>query len=97
MKGIVLFLPLAALVVFAGYLGLRAGQVPSETELINRYAAAYLASAPHGAKATDCAARPHADEAVRMVITCAAPNGVTTHFFVGPRGEALPVPQGPSA
>lgn len=91
------FLPVAMLVAFAGYLGIQIGQVPSETEIINRYAAAYLVTAPDGASLTDCAATTHPDEAVRMVINCAHPSGLTTTYFVGPRGEALPEPQGPTA
>ena len=91
------FLPLAGLVVFAGYLGLQVGQVPSETEIINRYAVAYLESAPSGARATDCAATPHPAPEVRMVINCVHPMGLTNTYFVGPRGEALPEPQGPDA
>ena len=91
-----LFLPFGALVVFTAYLGWQHGQVPSETEIINRYAAAYLASAPEGAKPTDCAAIPHPDRAVRMVINCAHPSGLITTYFVGPRGAALPEPQGPA-
>lgn len=90
------FLPLAGLVAFAGYLGLQSGQVPSETEIINRYAAAYLETAPQGASLTDCAASPHPDDAVRMVVNCVHPSGLTTTYFVGPRGIALPEPQGPS-
>ncbi len=90
------FLPLGALIVFAAYLGLQRGQLPSETEIINRYAAIYLDTAPAGASATDCAAAPHPDPAVRMVISCAHPSGVTTTFYAGPRGQSLPQPQGPS-
>ena len=90
-----LFLPLAALVVFAAYLGWQYGQTPSETEIINRYTATYLAMAPEGAQATDCAAMPHPDPDIRMVITCAHPTGVATTYFVGKRGQALPEPQGP--
>ncbi|MEO1638989.1 MAG: hypothetical protein AAFU41_07040 [Pseudomonadota bacterium] len=92
-----LFLPLIALIIFTAYLGLRFGQVPSETEIINRYAATYLATAPEGAQPTDCAAAPHPDEAIRMVITCAHASGLTTTFFVGPRGGSLLPPEGPSA
>lgn len=97
MKRTYLFLPLAALVAFAAYLGLQRGQLPTETELINRYAAAYIASAPAGASETDCAATSHPDQAIRMVIICVHPFGLTTTYFVGPRGEALPEPQRPSA
>lgn len=92
------FIPVAALAVFAGVLGLRMGQVPSETEIINRYAAAYLDMSPAGASLTDCAATTHPDPGVRMVITCVHPNGVATTFYAGPRGEPLPDPhQGPAA
>lgn len=93
----VYFVPLVALVIFAGYLGLRSGDLPDETEIINRYAAAYLETAAEGAKATDCAASPHPDVAIRMVINCTHETGLTTTYFVGPRGEAVPEPTGPSA
>ena len=96
MRRLWLFLPVAGLVAYAAYLGLRAGQLPSETELINRYATAYLRTAPSGASATDCAASPHPDVTIRMIIACAHPSGLTTTYFVGPRGEALPEPQGPT-
>ena len=92
-----LFLPLAALVIFAAYLGLQYGRLPSETEIINRYAAAYLTTAPDGAQPPDCSATTHPSEAIRMVITCVHPAGLITTYYVGPRGEALPEPQGPSA
>ncbi len=90
MKRSMLFLPLGALVVFAAYLGLRVGDVPTETEIINRYAAAYVANAGDGAQPTDCAATIHPDEAVRMVINCSHPNGIITTYLVGPRGESIP-------
>jgi len=91
------FLPVACLVAYAAYLGWQRGQLPSETEIINRYAAAYLAAAPQGAAPTDCAATPHPDDVVRMVISCVHPLGLVTTYFVGPRGEALPPPEEPSA
>jgi uncharacterized membrane protein YebE (DUF533 family) len=91
------FLPVAGLVAYAAYLGWQRGQLPSETEIINRYAAAYLEMAPEGAQPTDCAATAHPNEAIRMVITCLHSSGMTTTYYVGPRGEALPEPRGPSA
>ena len=91
------FLPLIAFVAFAGYLGLLSGQLPSETEIINRYAASYLQSAPAGAAPTDCAAATHPDPAIRMVVSCSHPNGVVTTFYVGPRGNTVPQPEGPAA
>ena len=96
MRRSLFFLPLTALIAFVAYLGLQWGQLPSETEIINRYATAYLETAPDGATATDCAARPHPDEAVRMVMNCVHPGGLTTTFYIGPRGESVPPPQGPS-
>jgi hypothetical protein len=96
MRRAVFFLPVAGLIAFVGYLGFQRGQVPSETEIINRFAAIYLQTAPNGAALTDCAASPHPDPAVRMVINCAHPFGVTTTFYVGPRGATVPQPQGPS-
>ncbi|MGJ8622277.1 MAG: hypothetical protein ACSHW1_05820 [Yoonia sp.] len=96
MRSPLFFLPFAALLVFVAYLGFQYGRLPSETEIINRYAAAYMASAPSGAAPTDCAATSHPDEAIRMVINCVHPFGVITTYFVGPRGAALPQPQGPA-
>lgn len=89
------YLPVAALLVFAGYLGLKSGRMPDETEIINHYAAAYLQIAPNGASPADCAASPHPDPAVRLVVNCVHPLGLTTTYYVGPRGEALPEPAGP--
>lgn len=97
MKRWMYFIPVATLVVFAGFLGLRNGDVPGETEIINRYAADYLSTAPEGAELTDCVATPHPDEAIRMVIICTHESGLITTYYVGPRGQALPEPQGPSA
>ena len=91
------FLPVAGLVAYAAYLGWQRGQLPTETEIINRYAATYLAMAPEGAQATDCAATAHPNEGIRMVISCVHSSGLTTTYYVGHRGEALPEPQGPSA
>ncbi|WP_342075241.1 hypothetical protein [Yoonia sp. SS1-5] len=89
MKRRMIFLPVIVLVAFAAYLGLRAGTVPTETEVINRYAATYVATAGDGAALTDCAATSHPDPIVRMVIHCAHQSGLTTTYFVGPRGESI--------
>lgn len=85
------------LVLPAAYFGYRLGSVPTETEIINRYAAIHVQLAGDGAAATDCAARPHEDPAIRMVITCQGPNGTGAVFYAGKRGEALPAPEGPDA
>ncbi|MDX8352355.1 hypothetical protein [Cognatiyoonia sp. IB215182] len=80
------FLPLVVLIAFAGYLGLRAGRLPSETEIINRYAALYVAEAGAGAQMTDCAAIPHPDPTIRMTVMCQPPKGDAITYLVGPRG-----------
>lgn len=80
-----LFLPLAALVVLTGYLGLRLGQPLSETQIISRYAARYVAEAGAGAQVTDCAATPHPD--ARMIVVCHHADGATYSYVVGARGE----------
>lgn len=90
MKRWAIFAPFAGLVVYAGYLGLRASDLPSETDIINRYAADYTARAPEGARLTDCAATTHPGETVRMVINCTHPNGDITSYLVGPHGQLVP-------
>jgi hypothetical protein len=92
MRRWVVFMPLVGLVVFAGYLGLRAGDIPTETDIINRYAAVYLTAAPDGAAPTDCAAAPHPAPDIRMVINCAHSSGLTTTYYVGARGQSMPDP-----
>ena len=82
-----LFLPLAALVVLTGYLGLRLGQPPSETEIIARYAARYVAEAGPGAQVTDCAAAPHPQ--ARMVVVCHHSDGASYRYVVGARGGLI--------
>lgn len=96
MRRSLFFLPLGALIAFAAYLGLQFGKLPSETQIINRYAAEYMRIAPAGAKPTDCAATSHPNAGVRMVINCVHDSGVTTSFFVNARGSVVPQPQGPS-
>jgi len=86
----VFFLPLVGLVAFSGYMGLRLGQVPTDTEIINQYAERYLATAPTGAEVTDCAAVPHPSDAIRMIVHCVHESGVAATFFIGPRGRELP-------
>lgn len=96
MKRTYFFLPLAALIAFAAYLGFQRGQLPTDTEIINRYAAIYLHVAPEGAQATDCAAQPVSDKSVRMMIFCAHSSGPAWTYFVGPRGDTVPPPGAPA-
>ena len=67
----ILFLPFIGLVVLAGYVGYRMGSValPSEGEVIARWADEYVGWAGGSAMPTDCYARPGQGE-VWMIITC---------------------------
>ena len=79
------FLPVAALTVAAAYLGWRLGQPVSESEIIARWAARYLAEAPEGARASDCLARAGTG-AVRLTVVCRHPGGAVFVYPAGPRG-----------
>lgn len=71
MKHWPLFLPFAAMVALAGYIGFQLGSVslPSEGEVIARWANEYSSWAGGSADPTDCSARPGQGD-VWMIITC---------------------------
>lgn len=94
-----LFAPFAALTVAAGYLGLQLGQPVTETEIITRYAAAYVDEQGRGAQLSDCLATPNQRADVRLVVRCTHPEGTVYSYYAGPRGELRPVddPQEPQA
>ena len=94
----VVFLAVLILGLPAAYFGYRLGQVPSDTEIIEAYAAQYVRDMRRdGAAATDCLARPHDDPGVRLVITCVSPDGVSAIFYAGQRGNPVTPPEGPDA
>ena len=97
MRRSALFLPFGALVLFAGYLGWRESKIPSESDVINHYAARYVAEAADGADVTDCFARPHYGTQVRLVVVCEHPTGAVTRYYVGLHGQLLPEPELPDA
>ena len=74
----------------AGGYGLTLAQSPTDTDLINQYAARYVANAPTGAALTDCTGRPGQGERVRLIVDCAHPKGTSTQFLVGPQGQFVP-------
>ena len=82
-----IFAPLAALILLTGYLGLRLGQPLTETEIIDRAAARYVAEVGSGAAPTDCAATTHPQ--ARMIVICHHPDGDTRSYVMGDRGEIL--------
>lgn len=72
------------MVVFGAWLGWQLGQPQSDTTIITAYATDYIDQT--GGEATDCAARPSSDPAVRMVIDCLRPSGAGVRYVIGPRG-----------
>ena len=89
MKRLIYFLPFIVLVAYAAYLGLRAGRLPSDSEIVEVFVNAYLSMSPDGARSTDCVATPHPSPDVRLEITCTHATGVQTTFLAGPRGAAV--------
>ena len=64
---------MVVLTVVAGLFVYRAGFVAAnitETDVINHYAALYVAEGPEGASLSDCAAQPGAETGVWLVINC---------------------------
>ena len=89
-----LFLPVALLAVFAGYLGWRAGQPVSETDILEAYAARWVAV--EGGEATDCAGQPDPRAEVRMVVRCER-GGRAMVWYVDARGRDLALQAEPGA
>jgi hypothetical protein len=86
------FAPFLAFLVWIAVLGLQLGQIPSDSALIDRFAARYVAGAPAGAQRQDCAAIAHPDPDLRLLIICAHPDGSLTRFDVTLRGGLAPPP-----
>ncbi len=82
-----LLIPIIILILLSGWFGFRMGRVPGDTQIIRNYAERYLATAPEGAKATDCAATTY--PSARMIIVCHHPSGLRRSFVVGQRGQLL--------
>ncbi|WP_299301760.1 hypothetical protein [uncultured Litoreibacter sp.] len=75
----------------------RAALQITETQIIETYASQYLATAPKGAKLTDCKAKPGPQSHIRMVVICGpARFDADRHYeyHVGPLGGLI-VKHGP--
>lgn len=83
-----LWLPIAAMIVLAAVLGYQAGRVPTETEIIERYAARYVKQRGAGARLTDCTAGPGEGD-VRIVLRCTHVMGDVTVMDIGLRGRLI--------
>jgi hypothetical protein len=67
------WLPLGVLTVVAGLFLFRAGWIVAnltETDVINHFAARYVADQGEGARMTDCTAVPAADPGIWLVVRC---------------------------
>ena len=76
------WMPLVLVTVLAGLFAYRAGYVAAnltETDVINHYAARYVAEGPDGAKVTDCSAQPGQSEDVWLVVICGGPAHVVRY------------------
>ena len=83
-------LPLAALLALAGALGLYLGVSsvpPGESEIIERYAAEYVAQT--GGARTDCYGVPSGVEGVRMIVICEAEGSEAWFRAVDARGAPV--------
>ncbi|MEY1555040.1 hypothetical protein AB3Y40_05345 [Yoonia sp. R2331] len=91
-----LHLPFAGLICLAAVLGWRTGQPVTETEIIDRYAAKYVATFGAGARLTDCVATAgHGD--VRLVVRCQHSDGRQAVYPAGAKGQLLDMAGGPEA
>ncbi len=87
-----LILPFVALCGAAAYFGYQAGRIPSETELIDSFAARYIQERGQGARLTDCEAYAGV-EPVRIELRCRHADGDLTIYRIGKRGANLgPIP-----
>ncbi len=80
----------AALALAAAVLGLRSGQgvaALTEGDVIAAWAQRYVDEAGGAARVTDCAAVPHTDPAVWMVVVCDGP-AARRVWQVAPDGRA---------
>ncbi|MEM8577650.1 MAG: hypothetical protein AAGF60_07340 [Pseudomonadota bacterium] len=96
------WLPFGGLLAAVAVLGLRYGgqaAALTETDVINTYAARYVAAQGEGARLTDCVARPGQGE-VWLVVSCTAPGGTPIYDYHVNRFGALidpPAPPRPQA
>ncbi|WP_295315642.1 hypothetical protein [Roseobacter sp.] len=87
------FAPLVAIILVLGLWAFRLGWIVAtitETDVINRWAAHYLATAGGDARASDCVARP-GRETVWIIVTCEGPQGRRFDYPVDRLGRLLDV------
>lgn len=85
-----LFVPLMALVAAVAGIGLMLGGRSvgtTETEVIERFAARYLAEAGAEAALSDCTARPAQSEGLWLVVACDLRGGSRYEYFVDAYGR----------
>ena len=90
------FLAVLILGVPAAWLGFRLGQVPSESQIIESYAARFMRNSGQEGL-PNCVARPHDAPDIRMVITCEGADGRTQTYFTDKRGAPVRAPERPEA
>ena len=92
------FAPLGLLVVLLALWGFRLGWIVatiSETDVIEKWTARYLAEIPQG-RATDCTGQPGTAPPVWILVSCVAPSGERYDFPVDRLGRLRAVRSGPA-
>ena len=80
-----LFAPMIALVAASAAIGLSLGRKAmrgSETDVIIKVVARYIAEAGGGARPTDCTARPATSRNLWLVVSCIRPDGQGREYFI---------------
>lgn len=86
------FAPLAGLLIATALLAYRQGRIVAqitETDLIETYAVYYTKTYGPPALATDCVARPGAESAVWIVVSCMSPRGDRIDYPIDRLGRLL--------
>ena len=86
------FAPFAALVAVLAVWGFRMGWIRAtitETDVIEAYAARYIAVAGASARVTDCSAQPGKAPAVWIIVSCERPETKRMDFPVDRMGRLL--------
>ena len=88
----VAFTVLGAFVALVAVIGLRLGWVAAtitETEVIGRYASAYVTEAGGGAELTDCHAEAGQTWWIKLRVVCVSPDGREWRYGAGLWGQLM--------
>jgi len=93
MRAFTLYAPVVLFTVFAGYMGWRMSQMPTESDLINLAATDYMRAEESRGNTplkTDCQGRPGADANIKVIVVCQPahlPNGKVYQYYMDKWGR----------